>query len=156
MPWRLKRSLRTQSLKILDHALTVSPCHRFAVMLQSGFQVIKHAPHHKPKSHRLWLSKDKLYVWWQNTKDKGPPAAQFLVSDLHIILSYPPERLVETVRIPSCFMLVFDLGQSSGEKQIRRRMVVFETANVETKHLLVDGFRLLKRTTTERERLPGL
>jgi len=74
----------------------------------------------------------------------GPHAAQFLVSDLHIILSYPPERLVDTERIPACFMLVFDLGQSTGGKEIRRRMVVFETVNVETKHLLVDGFRLLK------------
>jgi hypothetical protein len=59
-----------------------------------------------------------------------------------------PERLVETARIPSCFMLVFDLGQTAGDAEIRRRMVVFETVNVETKHLLVDGFRLLKGTAT--------
>jgi len=45
-------------------------------------------------------------------------------------------------------MLVFDLGQTAGDAEIRRRMVVFETVNVETKHLLVDGFRLLKGTAT--------
>ena len=80
--------------------------------------MIKHAPHHKPKSHRLWLSEDNQYVWWQPVADKGPPAAQFLVSDIHIILSYPPERLVETARIPGCFMLVFDLGQTAGDAEI--------------------------------------
>ena len=115
-------------------------------MLQGGFRVIKHAPHHNPKSHKLWLSEDSLHIWWQPATDAGPPAARFLVADIHIILSYPPERLVETGRIPSCFMLVFDLGHSAGDKEIRRRMVVFETVNVETKHLLVDGFRLLKGT----------
>ena len=110
--------------------------------------MIKHAPHHKPKTHKLWLSKDGAYVWWQPALDAGPPAAQFLVSDIHIILSYPPERLVETARIPGCFMLVFDLGQTAKEAEIRRRMVVFETVNLETKHLLVDGFRLLKGTSS--------
>ena len=63
----------------------------FAAMLQRGFRVIKHAPHHKPKTHKLWLSRDGASVWWQPALDAGPPAAQFLVSDIHIILSYPLE-----------------------------------------------------------------
>ncbi|KAH8061391.1 hypothetical protein JL722_4007 [Aureococcus anophagefferens] len=117
----------------------------FAAMLQRGFRVIKHAPHHKPKTHKLWLSEDGAYVWWQPALDAGPPAAQFLVSDIHII-PYPPEPRRDRAH-PSCFMLVFDLGQTAGDAEIRRRMVVFETVNVETKHL-VDGFRLLKGTAT--------
>lgn len=112
-------------------------------MLRAGFKVVKHAPHHGPRTHRLWLSPDLQKLWWQSIRDDDDPVAQFLVADLHAILSHPPERLVDPDRIPCCFMLVFNLGQSTGAR-VRRRMVVFEATTLESKYLLVDGFRLLK------------
>lgn len=136
---------------------TVGFREQFSVLLQKGFRVVKHAPHHAPRVHKLWLSRDSKHIWWQPAKDTGPPQARFRVGDIHIVLSYPPERLVPAERIPSCFMLVFDLGQSAAiaanelpeSREIRRRMVVFETVNYETKHLLVDGFKVLKSHTDE-------
>ena len=32
-------------------------------MLQKGFRVVKHAPHHAPRVHKLWLSRDSKHIW---------------------------------------------------------------------------------------------
>ncbi|KAJ1463373.1 hypothetical protein M885DRAFT_503396 [Pelagophyceae sp. CCMP2097] len=117
----------------------------FVAMLSKGFRVVKHEANSPSKAHILQLSSDCRAISWRLLEGDST-AARYLVSCVSRVFQEPPTSAafakIPASRRASCFALAY-APSSERKSGLPPRIVIFETTNEETKHLIVDGLQLL-------------
>lgn len=111
----------------------------FVVMLQRGFRLVKHGT----SSSRLYvmeLSNDCSVLTWVPARTKPGERKKLTtkrrIGDAGVVADHPHHK-------ETCFALTFAPLSERQAGMAPREIHVFEPANMKTKEVLVDGFRLL-------------